>query len=305
MKLHNLILDILKVVMAFMVVALHRELFRDCGEVLGTIIDALVHIAVPTFFIINGYYFAYVKDSLSFKKYLKRWGVLYITWTIIYGYFIVLYSPSWQVAITDIFLGYFHLWYVINSIYAFVIIWLLLKYGNERLLCVVVVVTAIIGLILAYGGSSDRLYRNFMFFALPFIAIGYFINKKKIELKGKHELVLLCVSLVMLIAEYYVAKQYMGVKRMELGVSLYFVCPVIFIVCNNGTLTYRGKYLADFSTGIFLTHQLALSIIERFPLLQSFYEVNSINRTLINIFVATLLTVVIIKLQRNTRIKLL
>ncbi|MDO4957101.1 MAG: hypothetical protein Q4E60_08815 [Bacteroidales bacterium] len=80
MKSHNLILDILKVVMAFMVVALHRELFRDCGEVWGTIIDALVHIAVPTFFIINGYYFIY-KGYCKLKKCLMRWGALYLTWT--------------------------------------------------------------------------------------------------------------------------------------------------------------------------------------------------------------------------------
>lgn len=305
MKSHYLALDVLKVCLAFMVVALHRELYLDCGEIFGNVIDAFVHLAVPTFFIINGYYFACVKDSVSFKRYLKRWGVLYLTWTIIYGYFIVLYSPSWQVAITDFILGYFHLWYVINSIYAFVIIWILIKYGNERLLCVVAVIAAIMGIIFAFSGFGDRLYRNFMFFALPFIAIGYLISKRNIKLKGKHGLIFLCVGMVMLITEYYVAKQYMGVKRMELGVSLYFVCPVIFIVCNNCTLTYRGKYLADFSTGIFLTHQLAVPIIDRIPLLHNIFDTNSICRTFANILIASVLTVGLIYIQKILKFKLL
>lgn len=305
MKSHNLTLDILKVVMAFMVVALHRTLYVDCNENLGNVVDALVHIAVPTFFIINGYYFASIKEKIGFRKCLKRWGTLYLTWTIIYGYFIVLYSPSWQVAITDVFMGYFHLWYVVNTIYAFLVIWCIVKCRSEKWLYILAGISAIIGVVFAYQGVYDRLYRNFMCFALPFITIGYFMNKKDIRLKRNQSLSLLGISLIMLIGEYYIAKTYMGVSRMELGLSLYFVCPILFFICKNCKFTYRGKFLADFSTGIFLTHQLALSIISKVPVLQSLYMIDSVYRTIVNMLVASLLSIFIIVAQRTLKLKLL
>lgn len=305
MKSHNLTLDILKVIMAFMVVALHRELYIDCNEILGNMVDALVHLAVPTFFIINGFYFASVKKMESFKKTLKRWSVLYLTWTFIYGYFIVLYSSSLQVALMDVFMGYFHLWYIVNTIYAFVIVWLITKWGGQKWLLFISALSAVLGVIFAYNGVGDRWYRNFLFFALPFITIGYLINKKDIRLKRSHSISLLCVGLIMNITEYYIAKTYMGVARMELGVSLYFVCPILFLICNNSKLTYGGKFLADFSTGIYLTHQLVLPFIDRIPILSQWFVMNSLYRTLTNILVAGLLTLLLILHQKRTKIKLL
>lgn len=54
----NISVDILKLVLSFMVVGLHTNFLRDLSFPVGYVLkNGFFRMAVPLFFIINGYYF--------------------------------------------------------------------------------------------------------------------------------------------------------------------------------------------------------------------------------------------------------
>ena len=66
--MRNLSLDYMKVLLAFFIIFIHAGLFYDFDESLSYIfVNGVFRIAVPLFFIINGYYFT-VSNTNQLKK---------------------------------------------------------------------------------------------------------------------------------------------------------------------------------------------------------------------------------------------
>ena len=111
MKSRNFSLDLLKIILSIFIILLHCRFFIEYNlgaSYLAT--EGLFRIAVPLFFLINGYFFYYTIKHKGLKKWLIRVISLYIIWML-------LYSPLWfslhiKSIINNIIIGYHHLWYI-------------------------------------------------------------------------------------------------------------------------------------------------------------------------------------------------
>ncbi len=116
-KERNQLADFARVFMAFIVVAIHVNIFYEHPALNKITVDGFFRIAVPFFLMINGYYFhENISHVESFKKWLKRGIVLFFVWQAIY---LPLYLPiedlsynRLAVFLSQLIFGYHHLWYI-------------------------------------------------------------------------------------------------------------------------------------------------------------------------------------------------
>lgn len=80
MRFRNISLDILKVFLAMLVVLIHCSFLSDYNHLFSyLIIQGISRIAVPVFFIINGYFFFEVIERDSYKLWFKKNIFFYIS----------------------------------------------------------------------------------------------------------------------------------------------------------------------------------------------------------------------------------
>ena len=93
----SLSIDILKVILALMVVGIHSGFLEDISA-LGRYltVSGLFRMAVPIFFVINGFYFFSVPPE-KISHWFKRVIQLYLFWTIVYiGYWLLVQGRNHQ-----------------------------------------------------------------------------------------------------------------------------------------------------------------------------------------------------------------
>lgn len=76
------LVDLLKIISAFMVVGIHTQPFRYYNTIQVWLFWPIVSLAVPYFLIVSAYFF-WNRETPSLKKYLHRIGLLYVLWLII------------------------------------------------------------------------------------------------------------------------------------------------------------------------------------------------------------------------------
>ena len=152
MKKENLkALDIIKLIMSIFVVSIHTEpLLGVEKNVIYDIWWVLAEIAVPVFFISTGYFitreYRTTKKSYSFilKKYCIKYLKIYLVWSIIYLPLAVVYYIENKYTLIDAIKGYLWelvfsgqhynswiLWYILSSLYTFVVLWILFFINNK------------------------------------------------------------------------------------------------------------------------------------------------------------------------------
>lgn len=202
-------IDILKIVLAFLVIALHIFPVTKLGGIPGLIsyeiASGITRIAVPTFFIISGYFLRNkLNDKTYLLKYAKRILLLYLVWQLIYlPDLIRFYKLAWfskTDALLKLIYGYWHLWYLLATVLAVGLLYFSRNWSVKIKWCTVV-------FLLVFGYSfqiliqSDLLHhnldlqfvytligttRNFLFFAFPMLLIGtLYENWKDNASKGK------------------------------------------------------------------------------------------------------------------------
>ncbi len=267
--MRNLSLDYFKVFLAFCVVCLHGGFFYDINEVIGYLhVNGLFRIAVPLFFIINGYYFYNISSINSLKEWFFRVLSLYIVWTIIYLP-VMIYDLSVFQIFTYLFTGYFVLWYLVALLLAGLFLFFL-KECSDKLLILISFVLLFFGyLIQSIGNMSlfngfigevfnfGPLHRNFIFVGFPFVTIGYLIRKNNFDLSYKNSFLLSLFFLIILFLESYMNYKFFH-KSVDILLSLFLLCPIIFIVVKKIKIVGSSKNIAHFSTGIFLIHAYVL-----------------------------------------------
>ena len=162
-------IDLAKFIFAFCVVAIHTEpLIHMNTSIMTSLYDIFVGLAVPFFFIASGYLVTQNLNSLNqdvlvrrVKKHLTKLVQFYLIWSIIYvplavyGYYLegdgilkaaVLYIRNL------IFQGEHYyswpLWYLLSSIYAFVVLYTLLK---KKAGTVIIGTTIVVFVVMAWG----------------------------------------------------------------------------------------------------------------------------------------------------------
>lgn len=281
----NVSLDVLKLLMAFMVIGIHAGFlgeFSKLGEYLT--VNGVFRIAVPIFFLINGFYFYPTLSKNNQLIWLKRVTVLYLVWMAFYVYFwfnipeLTLYGLAELIG--NFLIGYFHLWYVSGLIGAAIIL-IILKRISSQYLIAIIAITFIVGVIIQYVGNYHLLlgttldtlfnfhwtHRNFLFFAFPFFSIGYLINKHAIYKKVSVRIVLafVIVGLALLFLESYINFYHSSKgESFDNFVSLIVFCPALFLLFLKQHINGYSKQIALYASAIYFIHVFVLSVLRHF-----------------------------------------
>lgn len=289
-------IDIAKYVSALLVVAIHVYPFVEISETFNTFFIAVIcRLAVPFFFACSGYFFFKGTDS-SLKgsrnklfHYLKRIGILYLVWTVIY-----LPYTLWNYAsegfsikflfsyIRDFFLNgsYYHLWFLPALMLGMWIVWRLMK--SKGLACTLQVALGLyfIGYLinvyapvweslpfisLVYGFFTKTIVtaRDGIFFAPIFLALGALLARTK-RIPNRTAGIGFLVCLVLLALEvtlYY----FLGILQ-DLSCMFLMLVPAIWFLMS-WLLTLKVpwkpayKTMREDSTLIYVSHILFARIL--------------------------------------------
>ena len=267
--MRNLSLDYFKVFLAICIVLLHGGWLYDINELIGFLhVNGFFRIAVPLFFIINGYYFYNISSLSALKKWSIRVFLLYIIWTIIYLPLMV-----YELSLSQIFIyllaGYFILWYLVAMFMAGLLLFFLKQYSDKFLILLSFIflffgyLIQLIGSMAIFSGFMGEifnwgpLHRNFIFFGFPFVTIGYLVKKNNIDLNFKKGILLSLLFLTLLLLESFINFKFFN-KAIDILLSLFFLCPVIFLVIKKIKVSGNNKDIANFSIFFFFIHAYVL-----------------------------------------------
>lgn len=285
----NVSLDVLKLLMAFMVVGLHAGFLGELST-LGSYlsVNGLFRVAVPVFLIINGFYFYPVLAKNFQVNWLKRVLILYVVWMLFYSYFWFSVPDLSLVGVIklvkNIIIGYHHLWYISGMLGAAVLL-LALKRLSSILLIATIIISSVIGIAIQYlgnyhyfeGSVLDKLFnlnwfhRNALLFSYPFFGIGYLINKHNFHERFslKSTVVIAAIGTIFLLFESYLNFYQEGSEGgFDNYLSLLFVCPFIFMVFKKMDIQGNSKNIALYSSAIYFIHSFILSVLRKFSELE-------------------------------------
>lgn len=310
----NITLDYFKLILAILVVFIHTGIsgLGYPGLMLG---DGISRIAVPCFFIINGYYFANIIDNRkAVVKYIIRVCILYVTWTLVYLPFIHSSTMSFAMVgelFIDLVFGFYHLWYLVALIGAALLIYFTKKVNSNFMLVGVIVFYVLVSILQFIYGEElltfkyrDPIFRGFLTVGLPFMFAGYFIRTKekmsKLLFSTRLLQILLSIGLIMLFTEQYVIHKHFVFYPFfaDRYISLIFLCPILFLyILRISKYKNTDGYISKLSSAVYFIHIL---IIFLFSLMNIFGSIQ-VSVPLI-IFITFVFSAGIIELNKRLKI---
>ena len=273
----------MKFILAMFVVAAHTGFGKDVSfEFRYLFYNGLVRVAVPAFFVINGFFFYknIIVGGTKFETWRNRLAVLYLIWTIIYLPIYWPESAKLNVALIELvsvlLFGWLHLWYLVSTLGAGILIYKFLR--NKSSIFMIALCSAVyaFGLSLQYLGNyhliadprlyaileDTAVYRNFLFFGLPFMTLGFLIAKHDVLSRVRANATLLvcaALSVALVIAEAAFNLRFLASnKGFDLMFTIPLAGPALFLAAQKFHKPARSRLIADLSTGVFLIHPLFL-----------------------------------------------
>lgn len=277
--------DILKFILAFLVVVIHTGF---SGYIGGSIL-AFARVAVPLFFMITGYYIPTMNTN-KFGKHLKK--ILFLTITSTLFYLLISYIKSfcgtevstdwvaekfnfksiciWILFNESPYSG--HLWYFYALLYVFLILYIFRRLKNIDCLYKILPILFLCNYLLSF--ASIFYYRNFLFTGLPYVLLGCLLRKHE-----EHLLNLFPKSSFLTIV-FILFTLGLGFELLIynwLGLSTYrdhylFTLPMvvcIFLLVLQHPHYGAGSYIAligrKYSAYIYILHPFFISLI-KYPL---------------------------------------
>ncbi len=316
----NIAIDVLKLILAFMVVGLHARFLLEYSDFYSYLMtQGLFRIAVPLFLLINGYFFYDVLEKRNHLAYIKRIFILYLIWSLLYVFFWI-GTPqasmhyAFQLAMS-LLIGYHHLWYLVGMIGAAFMLFFLRNVSSRTLLALSVALFLIgvginyLALNHAFSGSAlgnlivnqPFLYRNFLLLSFPMFAFGYLIRKHKANewFSTRQSMLLAILGVIALLFE--AAGNYHHLDREIGGDNLFclmWACPAIFITVANMKHESSFKAIALYSTGIYLIHIMVLALMGRF------FALPPTALTAATILISTIAAAILIRLNKKVKVLL-
>ncbi|WP_439183623.1 acyltransferase family protein [Carboxylicivirga taeanensis] len=266
----NKLLDLLKLLLAFLVITGHAKFLTDTSESLSYYLNnGLFRIVVPIFLIISGYYFSNAVNGHKVIRWFKKILLIYLIWMAVY-------IPMWFVMdfanfMMKLFMGWHHLWYLIAIVYAGICVYAL-KDVKASLLIGLAFFLLVTGYIIQLGFITDfftdfpylskhsrYIYRSFIFIGFPYFYVGYYIRQQNVaaKLNRAQSILLVCVGLVLINLESYFFYNQLNLHReIDIKLSALVLAPSLFILTSkfNLKMNVDGKMLAVYSTNIYLIH---------------------------------------------------
>lgn len=289
-------IDILRLLCAIMVVAIHTEPLTEYSNLLGFIGTFIFpRLGVPFFFAVSGYFYinSLLQGKKVFLKYLKRLLTIYSIWSLIYytvDFLQVMRSHNSLTefvkrSINNFFLSgsHYQLWFFPALIFCVVVVTLFRK--RLALLSVISFVFYGIGCLLgAYYyklGSKipfiDSLYhshhleiiRRNLLMGLPFFLLGYILIKiypKLDKIKSKALILAFFFTLVLYLAEIFTGKILKLQSNIVMTVFLYPLLALVLILCLRFPLSKLNVTASFCKVGanfMYYSHPLYMFIIQK------------------------------------------
>ncbi|MDE1167666.1 MAG: acyltransferase family protein [Pseudomonas sp.] len=272
-------LDVLKMVLAIIVVVGHSKFLGGNTTTIGYLLSAgLLRAAVPVFFIINGYFMARAMSSgPSMRQWLVRVLWLYLFWMLVYSPF---YVDDFSLAtlvgvIKKLIIGYFHLWYLVGMIGGGVLVYLL-RQQSSRVILTLALTCFGIGLVMQYMRvyvvvpnefaqhwlEQDYTARNFLFMGFPFVAIGYLMARHDIPQKVSRAQVWCFLIVGLLVLELESWRNMHHQVNLDLNFDFLFgiilVAPAVFLLPFCYPRPSQNRWLGTLSSAVYFVHPLFL-----------------------------------------------
>jgi surface polysaccharide O-acyltransferase-like enzyme len=267
-------LDLLKLALAFMVVGLHGNVLREAGNIVGVPVQAMLRLAVPTFFLISGLFLERMSPA-QVTIWVWRLVALYLGWSVVYAVPWLVSGPRdpVQVATTLVF-GHHHLWFLTALIGAGLILHRLRNLGSRALLALAALSFGL-GVGLQYAGNYHLfanaaiddlinqfwVYRNFLFFGFPFLTLGFLISRHSDALRWPRPTFILAMlsGLALLLAEraanFWLTQ---GRETFDLMIALPFVAVPLLLWVRSFEVSFDTRAIASIATTVYLIHVLIL-----------------------------------------------
>ncbi len=257
--------------MALCVVAIHVNPLTDLPGGGAFLTGGIARVAVPVFFLINGYYFESVAQGAGTPAYVHRLLWLFAIWS-------VLYLPAWSWALVHpdlwplarfVVMGWWHLWYLPGLAIAALCGALIRDVGITVQIAIMVVSFAV-GVAIIYALALDRLHpselvfgdmtvlhRNGLFLGLPFLLGGMLIRRYDLEHRfDKPALTGVAVlSLLLVVAEgIWFREVATGLANHDNLASLGMAAPAIFLLALKFNAPSPSRRLGVYANGLFFLH---------------------------------------------------
>ncbi|MGC5701071.1 acyltransferase family protein [Pseudomonas sp. NFXW11] len=277
-KVLNANLDALKVLLAIMVVALHCKLLGGNYTWAGYLLcNGLFRVAVPTFFIVNGYYlYQTLNGGHSFAQWFKRGLLIYLFWMLVYSPQYV--DPATVASlggllgiVKKLLIGYFHLWYLLGMLGGGVLL-LVLRKRSSTVLIGLALAAFLTGLGLQYArvyvefangfvqhfNQNDYTARNFLFMGFPFMAIGFLCARHQLAQRFSRRS-LWCWLVLGLAAIFGEAALNFALRadveqNFDFLLSLLVIAPALFLLPLAYFRAGHSNFSAKLSSAVYYLH---------------------------------------------------
>lgn len=273
--------------MAIMVVCIHGlglPEVQPASDLVIILKDYLFRIAVPAFFIVNGFFLSNkLKDLSSFKPWLIRVSILYGFWAALYLPFLIeermAAGGSFKQLLIqtgfNLLIGYHHLWYVVALLLAGTLLFVLREMPPRVMIAVCICLYGL-GCLLQYVSaylpeahpvavtvSTLHLDRNGMTFALPMLYIGVLIHRNQflsLEHRGagalKAGLGLVAIGTLMAAVEVTLNLSLHNSEDMDLLIFAPVLCAGLFLIALNLTLSFDTSRFSKLPSVIYFVHPM-------------------------------------------------
>lgn len=304
----NSTIDIVKILMAVLIVGIHTEplgfnIWLDRG------FGIITRLCVPFFFVVSSYFF-WIKPK-KITSYIKRILVLYFIWSFIYLPFDIHVLKTMsikEILQRYLWIGNEHaLWYLCASIVGFLIVFVLLKLMNKKMVFIISIMFLIIGCIkstwapLTNSFFKFEIYdylgsRNGLFYAFPYIALGMVIAKN-VSIRKNEKIIKfvlgMFLSMILLAIESFLFVLYFGTTSTILWISVLPCTYYLFMIVKNINIQMSRStalFIRKISTLIYLNHGLFLILFKNLYTYKLFFAV---------LLFSSLLSIGIIKLSEK------
>jgi len=276
--MRNLTLDYLKIVLAACVVGIHANFLHDVNPNISHFLTSyLFRLAVPLFFMINGFYFLRILiQPQKFLAWFLRILGLYLIWMALYWpfYKFSLHKPI-DYGLTFL-IGFYHLWYVIATLCCGLIFMILRKLPDKGMIALLVL-CFVTGLSLQYLGAYHvfhgtkldstlnyfPVYRNALSFGLPFFGSGVFIAKFNLSAKIKTKSVYMAMAFgfALMVCEYGLHQLSHQNQGFDILLSLPFAAMPLFIWAMQSKAIFSSAIPNELSSLIYFMHPIWLKYL--------------------------------------------
>lgn len=245
MNKQNIGVSQLKLLASFLVVWIHlgvRGVGNPSIEAITVYTDALCRIAVPTFFIITGFYYSNFEKKLS--KTLIRIIKIVALLALVYGalYFYSAENIDLAVFNTDWFVNFVcfnsfspigvHLWYIFALIYTLISIKILRSVLSDNNIYIFAFTLYLIGFTLNYT-SYNSYVRSWLFLGIPNVCLGIYLSKNIKMISSRPLKVLSVVSFTLMLVEVFIRSHYSIDAGRDFFFAQSFLAAAIFILFHN------------------------------------------------------------------------